>query len=213
VGQIMVWWVWTLMKERNGFTKGLAALVIAAEVYLPVWFAVPSGFAAMRLLDRAKPEASTSKTSPATVYFPFVTALAVVSVIGYIYVFSLTFYPAIPPAIGGGKPYFESLVIAEEGRCLLQQLGMPFHDEQPNLTMFLPVLHESDTLVAVWLETETKNQTDDPEHWHSVVVQLDKTQISAAVADPRETKPQQLLLPPVPCKPSSSSGETHGHRR
>lgn len=202
LGQIAVWGVWSVIKQRNGFTKSVASLVIAAEVYLPVWVAVVSTFAAFRLFDRAKSEASTTQISPEKVYFPFVTGLAVISIFGYIYVFSLTFYPAIPQAFGGGKPYFESFAIAEEGRCQLQQLGIPFQDERPNVTKFLPVLHESDALLAIWLEKN--NGTDDLGCWHSVVVQLDKPQISATVVDPREKARQELVSHPVPCKPSSS---------
>lgn len=213
LGQITVWGVWELTDQHTWLTETLASLTIAAEVYLPVWVAVVSAFAALRLFDRAKPEAGTSRVPPEKVYFPFVTALALVSIIGYIYVFSLTFYPAIPSAFGGGKPYFESFVITEERRCQLQQLGIPFPDEQlhPNVTSFLPVLHESDSLVAVWLErlkipseSESKG-ADDSHSRRQVVVQLDKSQISATVADPRETDRPKLAPPQVACKPSSSS--------
>jgi hypothetical protein len=144
------------------------------------------------------------------VYFLVAIALAVISVIGYLYIFSFTFYAAIPQAFGGGKPYFESFVIAEGGRCQLQQLGIPFVDEQPNVTKALPVLHESDTMVAVWLDKKaisSKNgnqQTDDLGSWNSIVVQLDKKQISAAMADPLAKAVPILASPPVPCKKSSA---------
>jgi|HubBroStandDraft_6_1064221.scaffolds.fasta_scaffold217798_2 hypothetical protein len=207
VGQIAVWEVWKLLKERNWLNKGWTTLLIAAEVYVPVWAAVISAFFAVRLFGSAKAGAGGSRIPPEKVYFPLVTALAVVSVIGYIYAFSLIFYPAIPQAFGGGQPYIESFVIGEEGRCQLQQLGIRFHEKRPNLTQSFPVLHESDALVAVWLD---KQKEDDHQNWHSVVVQLPKTQISATMADPREGNMPKLTLPLVPCVPSSSSGETHG---
>jgi hypothetical protein len=51
----------------------------------------------------------------------------------------------------------------------------------PNATAPLPVLHQSDALVAVWLTDEVG--------WKPIVVQLDKNQISAArMVDPLATK-------------------------
>jgi hypothetical protein len=210
LGQITVWGVWELIKRRNVLTESLASLVIAAEVYVPICVAAVSAFAAARLFNRAKPETKTSQMVSERVYFLVAIALAVISVIGYLYIFSLTFYAAIPQAFGGGKPYFESFVIAEEGRCQLQQLGIPFVDEQPNVTKPLPVLHESDTMVAVWLNKKaisSKNgnqQTDDLGSWNSIVVQLDKKQISATMADPLAKAVPILASPPVPCKKSSA---------
>jgi hypothetical protein len=207
LGQIAVWKVWAMisadMKERNVLTESLATLTIAVEVYLPVWIAVGSAFWAKRLFSRAKLQASTSEILAQKVYFSFATGLAIVFIIGYVYAFAFTFYPAISPAIGGGKPYFESFAIVEEERCQLQQLGIPFNTERPNVTKFLPVLHESDALVAVWLERN--NGTDGIENWSSVVVQLGKEQIGATVADPRERHIQQLAPPLTSCKPASKN--------
>jgi hypothetical protein len=209
LGQITVWGVWELLKQRNVFTESLASLVIAAEVYVPICVAAVSAFTAARLFNQAKPETSTSQTVPEWVYFPVAIVLAVISVIGYMYIFSLTFYAAIPQAFGGGKPYFESFVITDDGRCQLQQLGIPFVDEQPNVTKPLPVLHESDTLVAVWLDkkvipSKDKHQgTEDLGSWNSIVVQLDKKQITATMADPLAKTVPILASPPVPCKTSS----------
>jgi hypothetical protein len=126
LGQITVWGVWELIKRRNVLTESLASLVIAAEVYVPICVAAVSAFVAARLFNRAKPETKTSQMVSERVYFLVAIALAVISVIGYLYIFSLTFYAAIPQAFGGVKPYFESFVIAEEGRCQLQQLGISF---------------------------------------------------------------------------------------
>lgn len=120
------------------------------------------------------------------------------SLITYIYLFSLTFYAAIPQAFGGGKPYFENFVVADKGKCQLQQLGIPFLREQPNVTEPLPVLHESDILVAVWLG----KQDDCTGRWNAVVVQLDKTLIVASMVAPGPSWPT-LKTHPVPCSAAS----------
>ena len=155
---------------------------------------------AARLFNRAKSGTTASRTVPEHVYFPVVLALALISVIGYVYIFSLTFYPAISPAFGGGKPYLEIFVVANDERCEWQQLGIPFVDEDSNATAPLDVLHESDALVAVWLTDER------PGRWRPIVVELDKNQISAAKVDPLAQKPPRIRSLPALCKTSSSSG-------
>lgn len=201
LGQTAVWKMWELIAPPNCFTKFLASLVIAIEIYFPICVAGVCAFVASRLFDRASRTGRSQMHPERVVYFVFLTAFAVASIIGYIYVFSITFYPAVSPEFGGGKPYFEKFVIAEEGRYQLQQFGIPFHDDQPNVTKFLPVVHESDVLVAVWLKPD--DETADSESWRSVVVQLDKTQITAAAVNQREKPMQQLLVPSAPCIPSS----------
>lgn len=203
LGQIAVWKVWELIntKHQTAFNSSLTTLVIAAAVYLPICLAAVSAFKATRLCNRAKSQATASQIVPERVYFPVALALAVISFIGYIYIFSITFYPAISPAFGGGKPYLERFAIAEAERCQWQQLGIPFVDEHSNATAPLPVLHESDALVAVWL-------TDDPESWQPIVVELDKNQISATrMVDPLTKKMPILPSLPVRCKTSSSPAE------
>jgi hypothetical protein len=211
LGQTAAWRVWEFIKPQSCAAKALAGLLIAAEVYVPVCLAGVSAFAATRLFDQVR-VAGTYKIHPEKlVYFLFVTALAVASIVGYIYAFSITFYPAISSEFGGGKPYFERFLIAEDGRCQLQQLGIPFNTDQPNITQFLPVLHESTALVAVWLKESAADEHLENEPY--VVVQFDKAQINAvAVAGPNQ-KPKQhpQLLPLVPCVPGPSPADAHGH--
>jgi hypothetical protein len=207
LGQIAVWEVWERLKQRSVATESLASLIIAAEVYIPVCVAAVSAYAATLLFKRAKSTPQTHHSVPARIYYPIVVCLVVVAVVGYIYAFSLTFYAAIPPAFGGGKPYYESFLITNDGTCPLLQLGILFEDHQPNITEPLPVLHESDNLVAVWLKSAKSNSPSETAGGHRIpiVVQLDKTLITgivAAAAPP--TTPQ--LSDPQPCITSSVSG-------
>jgi hypothetical protein len=200
LGQIVVWKVWEVVntKHQTAFNCSLTTLVITAAIYLPICLAAVSASTAAGLFNRAKSGTTLSRIVPERVYFSVALALAVISVIGYIYIFSLTFYPAIPPAFGGGKPYVESFVIAAEERCQWQPLGIPFVHENSNATAPLPVLHESDVMVAVWL-------TDKPESWKPMVVELDKNQISAALmVDPLAEKMPILPSLPAWCTTSSS---------
>jgi len=200
LGQIAVWKVWEILNatHQTVFNSSLTTLVIAATVYLPICIATVAAFKASRLFNDAR--SGTTVSDMDRVYFPVMLALAVISVIGYIYIFSLTFYPAISPAFGGGEPYLERFVVAEGQRCQWQQLGIPFVDEHSNITAPVPVLHESDTQVAVWL-------TDQAESWRPILVEIDKTQISAIrMVDPRAKKIQPLTSLPERCGTSSSSG-------
>ena len=229
LGQITVWGIWELInqitgwlgwnqeRQRNFFTEVLASVVVTAEVYFPICVAAGSAVVAVRLFRQQKTQ-DNSRLNPERLYLFLSIALAVISALGYMIVFSLTFYAAIPQAFGGGKPYFQSFVIAEDGRCQLQQLGIPFLDGQPNVTEPLPVLHESDNMVAVWLErktiaTQRRSGTTKREGiWQTIVVQLDKREISASMAYPQATKTPNLTSPPVPCKSSSTSDAAqNGH--
>jgi hypothetical protein len=95
---------------------------------------------------------------------------------------------------GGGEPYFESFAVAEENKCQLQQLGIPFG--QQNITKSLPVLHETDSLVAVWLNPPTGSRS-----WPFVVAELDKKQINAMTVDdtPKPALPPSFNTPQT-CK-------------
>jgi hypothetical protein len=208
LGQVAVWGVWELLGTRNVAKESLASLIIAAEVYVPICVAAVSAYAATLLFKRAKSTPDTHQSVPARIYYPIVVSLAVVAVVGYIYAFSLTFYAAIPPAFGGGKPYFESFLITNDGICPLLQLGISFGE--PNITEALPVLHESDNLVAVWLKSKKSADPNSPSetaggHRVPIVVQLDKTLITGIVAaSAPPTTPQ--LNDPQACITSSASG-------
>ena len=211
INQITAWIGWNLAKQRNIFTEVLASLVVTAEVYLPICVAAGFAFVAVRLSRQQEPQ-QDSPVHPQRIYVFLCVGMAVVAVLAYVIIFSLTFYAAVPQAFGGGKPYFESLVIAEDGRCQLQQLGMPFADGQPNVTVPLPVLHESDNMVAVWLQrkaAQSRNKTGTEEgraDWQTIVVQVDKKEINASMAYPRATTAPKLISPPLPCQSGASSG-------
>jgi len=201
-GQILVWRVWEGIhaNRQTVYNRTLATLAIAAAVYLPICIGAVSAFSAARLFHRSKQATTASQIVPERLHFPLALSVAVISIIGYMCVFSLTFYPAIPPAFGGGQPYQESFVIAEAQRCEWQQLGIPFIDERFNATAPLPVLHESDALVAVWLPA------DDPEKWRPILVQLDKNQITAARIVDLSAKQLPILHSlPARCRASLSS--------
>ncbi len=212
LGQIMVWGIWDLIKKRNPLTESLASLIIAAEVYVPICVAAVSTFVAARFLKRAKAKAKKQQAIPERIYYPIALSVAIVAVVGYVCIFSLTFYPAIPQAFGGGKPYFESLAVSDDGRCSLLQLGIPFAEKQPAVTKPLPVLHESDNLVAVWLEKKVSTTAQTSERgnreasWNAIVVQVDKKLINAIMAEPRTSGTPRLTSPPISCPASSATG-------
>jgi hypothetical protein len=214
LGQVAVWGLWELLGTRNVANESLASLIVAAEVYVPICVAAVSAYAATLFFKRAKLTPQTHQSAPARIYYPIVVSLAVVAVVGYIYAFSLTFYAAIPPAFGGGKPYFENFLITNDGRCPLLQLGIPFAENEPNVTQPLPVLHESDTLIAVWLDEKlvipaSSSRTGKEQvRWNPIVVQLDKTLVSAIMAERRATGTPRLTSPPIPCTASSTAGVT-----
>jgi hypothetical protein len=218
LGQIMVWGIWDLLKERNPLTESLASLVIAAEVYIPICVAAVSAFLAARLLQRARAKEGKQQAIPERVYYPIALSVAIVAVVGYICIFALTFYAAVPQAFGGGKPYFESFAVSDDGRCSLLQLGIPFAEKQPAVTKPLPVLHESDNLVAVWLEKKVTNTAETGERanrevsWNAIVVQVDKKLINAIMAEPKTAGTPRLTSPPASCPamPATAAGQSAG---
>ena len=143
------------------------------------------------------------------IYFTFSIAMALVFMVVYISVFALTFYPAMPQAFGGGEPYFEKLAISEKGRCELQQLGIPFLANTPNITIALPVLHESNILVAVWMKRASGSSPD-------VIVQIDKNLISGSMVDSQASETPQLFQSQsavASCKRGSGGSDTTASSR
>jgi hypothetical protein len=200
MGQMTVWEVWKCVKPYSGLVRSLTALIVTVEVYLPIFFAAVSVYAATRLFDQDGSEQPTVPISLRWFGLAFATAGFAVSTIGYIYIFTRTFYSVIPQEFGGGKPYYQSFAIAKEDLCQLQQLGIPF--AQGNITESLPVLHETDTLVAVWLDAAPSSNRS-PEGWNFVVAELDNKQINATKVDdePQDPVPPHLSpLPPQLCK-------------
>ena len=128
-------------------------------------------------------------------------ASAAAPVLVYIYFFTAIFYPAIPTSLGGGQPSYQSFVVAKETSCALRQLGIPFV-ENLNVTNLLPVLHDSDVLVSVWLRgPESKSgEEKSGEDWFTnySVLQIDKKLVLASRTGQGRTVPRLTPLKP-PC--------------
>jgi hypothetical protein len=165
------------------FARGRSTLRVSAEVYLPILVAALFVYWATRLYDRTRTKTEGSRLSLDEFYFVVAVAVVGICVIGYVYMFTRTFYPAIPQEFGGGQPYYESFAVVDDQLCKLEQIGVPFEPQQPSVTEPLPVLHETDTLVAVWLKCPTTQNCNNGDNGggisHFVVVQIDKSAISA----------------------------------
>lgn len=205
----------TVRQARNSMNAGAhlfrvrATLRVAGEVYLPVLVAAFFVYAGTRIYDRCKLKTSSPKGRLEQFYFVVTLAAMMICAIGFVYIFTRTFYPAIPQEFGGGKPYFESLAIEESERCKLQQIGIPFEEQQPEITKPLPVLHESDSLVAVWLRCPTEancnGEGDGRGKSHFIVVQIGKGAISSTRAY-ADTVKEPIAVPYVaPCKAGVAS--------
>jgi hypothetical protein len=194
MGQSLVWEVWRYMKPGDGkWRRFLTSLLVALWVYLPILCAAISVYVVTRLFDQERSEQPTPQISLRRFWLALATAGFVVSTFVYIYMFSITFYSVIPQEFGGGKPYFQRFAVTKEYLCQLRQLGIPFASGLPNITQPLPVLHETETLVAVWLNpalpshgnkgagASSSDGKEDPQSWHFVVAELDKNQISTIV--------------------------------
>jgi hypothetical protein len=190
MGQSTVWQVWRITNPGGSVSKRLlASLLVTLAVYLPVLIAAMSVYVAARLFDRETAGRPAPQISLRRFSLVMAVAVFVVATIGYICVFTNTFYSVIPQEFGGGQPYFENVVVGKDDLCQLQQLGIPFVSGQSDVTLPLPVLHETDTLVAVWLNDMSKGS------WNFVVAVLDKKVITATkiVAKPDSPFPPRLL--------------------
>jgi hypothetical protein len=209
LGQITAWEVWELLRPTSRYTKSLAAIVIALEVYLPILIAATTVYFAARILDHNELDTHPVGSGLRKLYLATASSILLLSVIAYIYIFTRTFYPAIPQVYGGGAPYYETFVIGDDDRCYLKQLGIPFETGMPNITRPLPVLHDTDELVAVWLKTpkDKKQGISSKPAWQSrfVVAELDKKQISGATVH-LAGQSELDTLTPLPCEPKPASG-------
>ena len=192
MGQNTVWDVWKYIKpDGSNLKRLLMSVIVAAEVYLPIFVAAVSVYVATRLFDQERVGQPTPRISLRRFSLAIAAAVFVVSTIGYICMFTATFYSIIPQAFGGGQPYFQSFAIAHDDVCQLQQIGIPFIPGQPNMTRPLPILHETDTLVAVWLNDTSQGS------WTFVVAELDRKLISATKIDAKPDDPlPQLSVQP-----------------
>jgi len=192
-------------------------LRVPLVIYALVFLVSGSAYVSSQLLKKAT-GTQRSHVIEMAIYLLGAVVLPLVFVLFYIYIFALTLYPALPSAYGGGKPNFEKLVVAESGRCEMQQLGIPFDPKQHNVTVPLPVLHESESIIAAVLERPAiedcaDGQLEDHGRWLAchTVVQIDKTLIHATRInlDPGEKQDKKplLLVPTAPneCNNPSSA--------
>jgi hypothetical protein len=229
LGQISVWETSDLVQNLAGnlyapkgnVAKGLESLLLALQIYIPVCLVSGSVYVSARLLKHAT-GMHRSHIIAKAIYLLEAAALPLASILVYVYIIALTFYPVVPPAYGGGKPYFEQLVVAEDERCEMLQLGIPFPTNQSNVTLALPVLHESDSIMAVLLKRPPKESNTlpvlhegestipalpkktPPGSWLAkyAVVQIEKTLIHATQIDvDQDASPPQLQpMEPNVCK-------------
>jgi hypothetical protein len=191
MGQSTVWEVWRFIDPGNSiFKKVLASVIVTLVVYLPILISALSVYVAAQLFDQERAERVASQISVRRFYLALAAAVFVVATIWYICVFTSTFYSVIPQEFGGGQPYFQSFAVGQEDLCQLQQLGVPFVSGQTNVTQPLPVLHETDTLVAVWLNDTSKGS------WDFVATVLDRKVITATkvVTRPDSPFPPRLFV-------------------
>jgi hypothetical protein len=202
LGQITVRQARETIAAGSHLFRFRATLRVASEVYLPVLIAAIFVYVTTRIFDKARLRCDKLRASVEQFYLLIALASISVSVIGFVYMFTRTFYPAIPQEFGGGKPYYESLAIEESERCKMQQIGIPFEENQPEITKPLPVLHETDTLLAVWLRCPPKkdcnNGTVHAEDAHYVVVQIAKSSFSSTRAYATAAEPSVVPYQP-PC--------------
>jgi len=195
MGQTTVWDVWRWTKpEHSDFKRVLASLLVALKVYAPIFIASVSFYWATRLLDRERIKEPGPQISLSRFFLAIAAAFFIVATIGYIVFFTNTFYSVIPQQFGGGQPYFQSYAVPEGDVCQLQQLGIPFVADRLNVTQPLPVLHETDTMVAVWLRDTSK------EGWSFVVTELDRNLIAATKVVADSENPSLPQLSSLPCK-------------
>jgi len=231
LGRLQAWWLSEHLSHDSAMQKTLAVFAIVLGAFSPGCAAAFFAFKAKRCWTRAKP-VDGGACIPLE-YFHFAGALAVVlaAFIGYILIFAFVFYPSIPVEYGGGKPYFESFAIAEEQVCPLQRIGIPFERTHHGITQPLPVLHETDASVAIWLQGEPDQREDSAAHakkvssqggdtdsesdltglgdYKLVVVQLDQNAVVAARAYPRYPNLPNLVRTPAGCGGGGNSAAAH----
>jgi len=231
MGKLQAWWLWEHLSHDGAMQKTLAVFAIVSGAFSPGCAAAFFVYRAKHFWTRAKP-VDGGACIPLE-YFHFAGAMAVVlaSFIGYIMIFAFVFYPSIPVEYGGGEPYFESFAIAEEQVCLLQRIGIPFDRTRHGITQPLPVLHETDALVAIWLQGEPDQSGVSASHtpkatpedgdqdqesnltglgdYKLVVVQIDQNAIVAARAYPRYPNLPDLVRTPTGCGGAGKSASAH----
>jgi hypothetical protein len=151
MGKLQAWWLWEHLSHDGNVERSFAVLAIVLGVFSPGCAAAFFAFKAKQYWMRAKPVDGGSCIPLEYFHFAGSAAMVLICFIAYITIFAFVFYPSLPVEYGGGKPYFESFAIAEGQVCALERLGVPFGSRR-GITNPLPVLHETDTLVAIWLQ-------------------------------------------------------------
>jgi hypothetical protein len=209
LGQLTVRHAREVLVGDSHLLRVRATVTVASKVYMPVVIAAFLVYLATLIYDRATLKAGHLQGSLEQFYFLIAVASIAVSAIGYVYMFTRTFYPAIPQEFGGGKPYYESLAIEESERCKLRQIGVPFEEKKPEITKPLPVLHETDTLLAVWLrcpknkDCNNGDPSQDMERY--VVVQINKSAIASTRAYASGEREAAVAPYVGPCKTDDAS--------
>jgi len=151
MGKLQAWWLWEHLSHDGNVERSFAVLAIVVAVFSPGCAAAFFAFKAKQYWKLAKPVEGGPCIPLEYFHFAGSSAAVLISFVSYVTIFAFVFYPSLPVEYGGGKPYFESFAIAEGQVCALQRIGIPFSARR-GITKPLPVLHETDTLVAVWLQ-------------------------------------------------------------
>jgi len=141
--------VWEIHRHFTGIGPHpavlLRSLTVTAEVYFPVCVAAVFACLAARLLHEHKTQ-HDSELSPERISALVLVALAVVSVFGYMVVFSRTFYAAIPSAFGGGEPRIVNRMSHSPYRCCMNPIiRSPFGWRLPMMKVTRPKWKGSDS--------------------------------------------------------------------
>lgn len=206
LGEIREWWLSGIIGMEQTGSKLIGCLIVILLLYTPVWIAAVAAFQARKHLGRAGRQRPGAHIYLERFYGALAIALLLLSVITYIAMFTFLIYPVVPVEFGGGKPYFESFAINDGQQCQLRQIGIPFVDEIRGVTKPLPVLHESDTVVAIWVhrkpESHDAAQASEGKGWglyDDVVVQIDKSTIIAIRSFPYARVVPELNRTQGPC--------------
>jgi hypothetical protein len=217
MGQETVWWIHEQMGKADLLTECVETVMVAAGIYLPILLAAFCGFQAAAILNPATPRARR-RISFENFHLALALLFLLVSTLVFVYFFALTFYPAVPQAFGGGQPYFESFAVEPGAECTLAELGIEFVPGRTHVTVPLPVLHESDVLVAVWFRIKSASDgtaganakpaeqaASLPLPAKRFVVQIDKKEIDGTMGYPFPKTWEATSWPPAPCKESAAA--------
>ncbi|HEX3967216.1 MAG TPA: hypothetical protein VHW70_04560 [Edaphobacter sp.] len=191
MGQTTLWVIWKLLRSHPGLSRHslevLTAIIVTVGIYIPIFIGAVCIYWAERLSKVELSKETVLLVNPTRFHFVFAALILVVSILGYIGVFTYTFYSVIPQEFGGGEPYFQSFAVSAENVPQLKQLGIPFNETNTAITQALPVLHETDALVAVWVNNASSDAC--PSSWDFKAVELDKKMISAMKVEDQVKSP------------------------